>query len=153
MSIYRGSQKIKEMRFGGSQKIKEAYVGGQLVYKGGWDASPMDGVMFTETGAFVSYTNIIYNSTSKTWRIDSKKTGVVTGIVFGMNTTAFTFVTKIVYQGFEILIDGESVGTYSTTGENIVPIPSKFINDQAHTISIKNKSSNPQIFSAMNFNV
>lgn len=153
MSIYRGSQKIKELRFGGSQKIKEAYVGGQLVYKGGWDASPADGAMFTETGAFVSYTNITYNSTSKTWRINSKATGVITGIVFGMNTTAFTFETTIVYQGFEILIDGESVGTYSAKGKNTVPIPSKFINDQTHTISIKNVSSNPQIFAAMNFNV
>lgn len=154
MAIYRGSQKVKELRFGGSQKIKEAYVGSQLVYKGGWDANPVDGIMFTETGAFVSYAGISYQTFLKHWQIKAKETGSVTGIVFDANTTAITIDINIAYtRGFEIFIDGESVGIYNTEAVNTVPIPSKFINDQAHTITIENRSTNTQAFRTMSFNV
>lgn len=154
MSIYRGSQKIKELRFGGSQKIKEAYVGSQLVYKGGWDANPVDGIMFTETGAFVSYTNITFFSLSKTWQIKAKEIGSITGIIFDANTTSFTVNLSVTYtRGLEFFIDGESVGIYNTQGVNTIPIPSKFITDATHTITIENRSTNTQSFSSMSFNV
>lgn len=154
MSIYRGSQKIKELRFGGSQKIKEAYVGGQLVYKDGWDASPVDGVMFTETGAFVSYTNITFVSLLTSWQIKEKEIGSITGIIFDVDTTSFTVVLSVTYQrGLEFFIDGESIGIYNTQGVNTIPIPSKFITDSPHTITIKNRSTNTQSFKSMSFNV
>lgn len=154
MSIYRGSQKIKELRFGGSRKIKEAYVGRQLVYKGGWDASPVDGVMFTEAGAFVSYTNITFFALAKTWQIKAKEIGSITGIVFDANTTAFTVNLSVTYtRGLEFFIDGESIGIYNTQGVNTISIPTKFINDTSHTITIENRSTNTQSFSSMSFNV
>lgn len=154
MSIYRGNQKIKELRFGGSQKIKEAYVGGQLVYKGGWDANPLDGVMFTETGAFVSYTNITFFALAKSWQIKAKETGSISGIIFDANTTSFTANLATTYaRGFEFFIDGESVGIYNTQGVNTISIPSKFITDATHTITIENRSTNTQSFSSMRFNV
>lgn len=155
MSIYRGSQKIKELRFGGSQKIKEAYVGSRLVYKGGWDASPVDGVMFTETGAFVSYTNIARQAITSSWTIASGKTGSITNIIFGANTTTLTVELNITYtRGLEFFIDGESVGIYNSQGENAISIPSKFINDAEHTITINNRSNqNTQAFKSMSFNI
>ena len=155
MAIYRGSQKIKELRFGGSQKIKEAYVGGQLVFKGGWDAVPDDGIMFTPEGAFVSYSGITYNSNLKRWTVNAGATGTISNIVFGKNTTEMNWTTSISGgRGFEISIDGESVGTTGDGTSATLNVPAKFIDGNVHTITIKNRKSNSaQTFTTFNFNV
>ena len=155
MAIYRGGQKIKELRFGGSQKIKEAYVGGQLVFKGGWDAVPDDGIMFTRDGAFVSYSGITYNSALRWWTVSGGDTGTISNIVFGENTTEMNWTTSISGgSGFEVSIDGESVGTSGTGTTATLDVPAKFIDGNAHTITIKNRSSNgSQSFTTFNFNV
>lgn len=155
MSIYRGGQKIKELRFGGSQKIKEAYVGSQLVFKGGWDAVPDDGIMFTRDGAFVSYSGITYSSALRQWKVSGGKTGTISNIVFGKNTTEINWTTSTSGgRGFEISIDGESVGTTGPATSATLNVPEKFIDGNAHTITIKNSSSNnAQSFTTFNFNV
>ena len=154
MSIYRGGQKIKELRFGGSQKIKEAYVGNQLVFKGGWNAVPDDGIMFTRDGAFVSYSGITYSSSLRMWAVSKGVTGTISNIVFGENTTKMTFTTTVSGgKGFEISIDGESVGRAGTGTTATLDVPAKFIDGNAHTITIKNRSNSSQSFTTFNFNV
>ena len=154
MSIYRGSQKIKELRFGGSQKIKEAYVGSQLVFKGGWDAVPDDGIMFTSAGAFVSYSGITYNSINQTWKVNGNATGTISNIVFGKNTTEMNLTTTTIgSRGFEISIDGESVGKTGSGTSATLNVPEKFIDGNLHIITIRNLSHNAQYFTTFNFNV
>lgn len=155
MSIYRGGQKIKELRFGGSQKIKEAYVGSQLVFKGGWDAVPGNGIMFTRDGAFVSYSGITYNSSLRRWTVSDGSTGTISNIVFGKNTTEMNWTTSTSGgRGFEISIDGESIGSTGSGTSATLAIPAKFIDGNAHTITIKNRSTNnAQSFTTFNFNV
>lgn len=155
MSIYRGGQKIKELRFGGSQKIKEAYVGGQLVFKGGWDAVPDDGIMFTRDGAFVSYSGITYSSSLRRWTVSRGDTGTISNIVFGENTTEMNWTTSTSGgSGFEISIDGESVGTTDAGTTATLDVPAKFIDGKVHTITIRNRNSNSsQSFTTFNFNV
>ena len=155
MAIYRGGQKIKELRFGGSQKIKEAYVGNQLVFKGGWDAVPGDGIMFTEDGAFVSYSGISYSSSLKLWTVRKDSTGTISNIVFGENTTEINWATsRSAGVGFEISIDGEIVGTTGSAMSATIAVPAKFIDGNVHTITIRNLSnSNAHSFTTFNFNV
>lgn len=155
MAIYRGSQKIKELRFGGSQKIKEAYVGSQLVFKGGWDAVPSNGIMFTQDGAFVSYSGIGYSSLFSQWEIRGGATGTISNIVFGENTKKMNWTTAVSGQaGFEISIDGESVGTTGKGTTATLDVPAKFIDGNVHTITITNSNrNNPQSFKTFNFNV
>lgn len=155
MSIYRGNQKIKELRFGGSQKIKEAYVGSQLVFKGGWDAVPSDGIMFTENGAFVSYSGISYSSSLQLWTVRKASTGTISNIVFGENTTEMNWTTSRTGGiGFEISIDGEIIGTTGSGATAKLNVPAKFIDGNMHTITIKNLSnSNAHSFTTFNFNV
>lgn len=154
MSIYRGSQKIKELRFGGSQKIKEAYFGSQLVFKGGWDAVPGDGIMFTQDGAFVSYSGITYSSALRRWTVSGRETGTISNIVFGKNTTEMNWTTATSGgSGFEISIDGESAGTTGPGTSATLNVPAKFIDGNAHTITIRNRSSSSQSFTTFNFNV
>lgn len=154
MSIYRGSQKIKELRFGGSQKIKEAYVGSQLVFKGGWNAVPDDGVMFTKDGAFVSYSGITYRSNTKRWAIDAGTTGTISNIVFGENTTEMNCtIPSTGGRFFEIGIDGEVVGRVGANATETIAVPAKFIDGNAHTITIRNISTASHSFSKFNFNV
>ena len=155
MSIYRGGQKIKELRFGGSQKIKEAYVGSQLVFKGGWDAVPDDGIMFTGDGAFVSYSGISYSSSLKLWTISKATTGTISNIVFGENTTEMDWTTtRDVGVGFEISIDGEIIGTTGSGPTAKLNVPAKFIDGNVHTITIRNRSnSNAHSFTTFSFNV
>ena len=154
MSIYRGSQKIKELRFGGSQKIKEAYVGSQLVFKGGWDAAPADGIMFTSDGAFVSYSGITYESAIKAWIVNKRGTGTISNIVFGENTTEMNWTTSVSGSVFEISIDGESVGRTGSGTSATLNVPAKFIDGNVHTITIQNMStSNSKTFKTFNFNV
>ncbi len=155
MSIYRGSQKIKELRFGGSQKIKEAYVGSQLVFKGGWNAVPDDGIMFTRDGAFVSYSGITYGSALRRWTVSEGATGTISNIVFGENTTEMNWTTSTSGgSGFEISIDGERVGTTGNGTTATLNVPAKFIDGNAHAITVRNRNSNnPQSFTTFNFNV
>ena len=154
MSIYRGSQKIKELRFGGSQKIKEAYVGSQLVFKGGWSPVPDDGIMFTRDGAFVSYSGITYNSQLRRWTVDAGKTGTISNIVFGENTTEMNWTTGSSGGNFfEISIDGEVVGRVGASSTATLDVPKKFIDGNAHTITIRNTSTASHTFSTFNFNV
>lgn len=155
MGIYRGSQKIKELRFGGSQKIKEAYVGSQLVFKGGWDAVPDDGIMFTRDGAFVSYSGITYSSSLRRWTVNKGATGTISNIVFGENTTEMNWTTSASGgSGFEVSIDGESVGTTGSGMTATIAVPAKFIDGNVHTISIRNLNHNSaQVFTTFNFNI
>ena len=154
MGIYRGSQKIKELRFGGSQKIKEAYVGGQLVFKGGWDAVPDDGIMFTSNGAFVRYSGITHSSVNMLWKVSGNATGTIFNIVFGENTTEMNWTTsKSGTSGFEISIDGESVGTTGSGTSATLNVPEKFIDGNVHNITIRNRSNTAQYFTTFNFNV
>lgn len=155
MAIYRGGQKIKELRFGGSQKIKEAYVGSQLVLKGGWDAVPSDGIMFTRDGAYVSYSGITYDKSLRRWGMSKGATGTISNIVFGENTTEMNLTTSTSSStGFEISIDGESVGRTGSGTTATLEVPAKFIDGNMHTITIKNRSiSNAQSFATFNFNV
>ena len=154
MSIYRGGQKIKELRFGGSQKIKEAYVGGQLVFKGGWDAVPSNGVMFTRDGAFVSYSGITYNSSLKRWTVSKGDTGTISNIVFGENTTEMNCtIPSTGGNFFEISIDGEVVGRVGASTNATLDVPTKFIDGNAHIITIRNTSTASHSFTTFNFNV
>ena len=155
MAIYRGGQKIKELRFSGSQKIKEAYVGSQLVFKGGWDAVPSDGIMFTRDGAFVSYSGITYDNSLRRWGIKKGGTGTISNIVFGENTTEMNWTTSTSgSRGFEISIDGESIGDTGSGNTATLNVPAKFIDGNMHTITIRNRSSNnAQSFTTFNFNV
>ena len=153
MAIYRGGQKIKELRFGGSQKIKEAYVGSQLVFKSGWDPVPDDGVMFTRDGAFVSYSGIKYLSSSKRWTISGGETGTISNIVFGKNTTEINLTSATSGSGFEISIDGESIGSTGSGTTATLNIPAKFIDGNEHTITLRNRGSSFQNFTTFNFNV
>ena len=154
MGIYRGSQKIKELRFGGSQKIKEAYVGSQLVFKGGWDAVPSNGIMFTRDGAFVSYSGITYSSSLRRWTGREKETGTISNIVFGETTTEMNWTTSTSgLPGFEISIDGESIGTTGNGTTATLNVPAKFIDGNEHTITLINLSNNTQSFTTFNFNV
>lgn len=157
MSIYRGSQKIKELRFGGSQKIKEAYVGGQLVYKGGWDANPADGIMFTAAGvAYVEYSGFMGFVTGTGWYVRQRSSGVITGVVFGENTTQFTIrLLKSLSAGraLKISIDDELIGTVYTSGNNSVEIPAKFIDENTHTVTLYDQSTENAHFSTLYFNV
>lgn len=152
MAIYRGGQKIKELRFSGSQKIKEAYVGSQLVFKGRWGAVPDDGIMFTRDGAFVSYSGINYSSTLRWWTVS--ETGTISNIVFGENTTEMNLTAPTSGgSGFEVSIDGESIGTTGSGTSATLNIPAKFIDGNVHTITIRSQGSNAQKFSTFNFNV
>ena len=153
MSIYRGGQKIKELRFGGSQKIKEAYVGSQLVFKGGWDAVPGDGIMFTPKGAFVSYSGISYQSLNLRWKVNGDETGTISNIVFGENTTEMNWKTETSGSGFEISIDGENIGNTGSGTSATLNVPAKFIDGNEHTITIRNKINRAQYFTTFNFNV
>lgn len=154
MAIYRGGQKIKELRFGGSQKIKEAYVGSQLVFKGGWNAVPNDGIMFTRDGAFVSYSGITYNSNIRLWTVSGGATATISNIVFGENTTEMNFTaSSLGKKGFEISIDNESVGTVNSGTTATLNVPVKFIDGNAHTISIRTLANNSEAFTTFNFNV
>ena len=154
MAIYRGGQKIKELRFGGSQKIKEAYVGSQLVFKGGWDAVPNNGIMFTRDGAFVSYSGITYTSNIKRWSVSKLSTGTISNIVFGENTTEMNLaIPSTGGNFFKISIDGEFVGDAGASANETINVPGKFIDGNAHTITIKNTSTANHAFTAFNFNV
>lgn len=153
MGIYRGGQKIKELRFGGSQKIKEAYVGSQLVFKGGWSPVPDDGIMFTRDGAFVSYSGINYLSSSHRWTISGGETGTISNIVFGENTTEMNWTSATSGSGFEISIDGESIGNTGSGASATLNVPAKFIDGNAHTITMRNPSSSTKYFTTFNFNV
>lgn len=153
MAIYRGGQKIKELRFGGSQKIKEAYVGSQLVFKGGWVAVPDNGIMFTRKEAFVSYSEIRYLSGSLRWKVDGSGTGTISNIVFGENTTEINLTYETGSGKFEISIDNESIGTTGSGTTATLNVPAKFIDGNEHTITIRNRSSSYQTFTTFNFNV
>ena len=154
MSIYRGGQKIKELRFGGSQKIKEAYVGNQLVFKGGWSPVPDDGIMFTREGAFVSYSGITYESNIKRWTVNRRETGTISNIVFGENTTEMNWTTEVNGSRFELRIVGESIGNTGSGLSATLSVPEKFIDGNVHTITIKNLStSSAKTFTTFNFNV
>lgn len=151
MSIYRGRQKIKELRFSGSQKIRKAYVGSQLIFESGWDAQPKNGIMFNSTNAFVSYSGIEHNVSK--WSVRRRMAGIITGIVFGANTTQLTMgVDSSTY--FEISIDDEVIGTVTYSIPN-VSVPNKFINKNSHTITIKNPSTTAgtTFFSEFKFNI
>ena len=57
-------------------------------------------------------------------------------------------------KGFEISIDGESVGTTGTGTTATLNVPAKFIDGNVHTITITNRSSNKaNSFATFNFNV
>lgn len=157
MSIYRGSQKIKELRFGGSQKIKEAYVGSKLVYKGGWDAYPVDGIMFTATGnSYVDFTGAVF-VTGAGWRINTRSSMVATGIIFGSNTTAFTITLPVATsttRPMNIYIDNNLIGAAYNRGSTTLAIPSEYIDDAPHEIKITNSNlSDRKSFGAFYFNI
>ena len=156
MSIYRGSQKIKELRFGGSQKIKEAYVGSQLVFKGGWDAVPINGIICDSTGIYVNdYTDI--GGSAGNWIISNGISAYINNVVFGENTTKFTMEREIgQYKSFSIYIDevklgeiGRTIDTPFSTRE----IPAEYCDGQPHTVKIYNSSSSKQFFKGLSFDV
>lgn len=152
MSIYHGSQKIKELRFGGSQKIKEAYVGSQLVFKG-TSAFPENGVLFTRDGAFVSYTGITYQSAQLQWRILKKSSGLISGVIFGENTTTLTITKPSTYLRLNVFVDDEEIGQAFSDTTNI-DVPSKFVDGKKHTIKLMNQLATvDNFFYAISFNV
>lgn len=152
MSIYHASQKIKELRFGGSQKIKEAYVGSQRVFKG-TSAFPENGVLFTRDGAFVSYTGITYQSAQKQWIIPKESSGIISGVIFGENTTTLTITKSSTYLRLNVFVDDEEIGQVFS-GTTSIDVPSKFVDSKEHTIKLTNQLAtvdNP--FYAISFNV
>lgn len=156
MSIYRGGQEIKELRFGGTQKIKEAYVGGQLVFKGGWDAVPSNGIICDKSGIYADdYTGI--GGTAGNWRINNKASAYINNVVFGENTTQFTM-TRELYPGdsFIIYIDDVqlgSIGGNTSKPTSVRAIPAQYCDGQPHTIRIYNSSSSNQFFISLAFDV
>ena len=156
MAIYRGSQKIKELRFGGSQKIKEAYVGSQLVFKGGWDAVPINGVICDSAGIYVDdYTGI--KGTARNWRIDNGTSAYINNVVFGENTTEFTM-ERDLYPGtsFAIYIDDIYLGTIgrnTNTAFSTRAIPAEYCDGQPHTVRIYNDNSTNESFKGISFDV
>lgn len=156
MSIYRGSQKIKELRFGGSQKIKEAYVGSQLVFKGGWDAVPINGVICDKSGIYVNdYTDI--GGSAGNWLIGNGRSAYINNVVFGENTTAFTM-ERNTYpsKNFSIYIDDVNlghIGNNTNTEFSTRAIPAEYCDGQPHTVRIYNSSSSNQFFKGLSFDV
>ena len=156
MSIYRGSQKIKELRFGGSQKIKEAYVGSQLVFKGGWDVVPINGIICDSTGIYVNdYTGI--GGSAGNWLIGNKSSAYINNVVFGENTTAFTMERELYStKSFSIYIDdvylGE-IGRNTNTAFSTRSIPAEYCDGQPHTVRIYNSNSSNQFFIGLSFDV
>lgn len=156
MAIYRGSQKIKELRFGGSQKIKEAYVGSQLVFKGGWDAVPINGVICDSSGIYMDdYTGI--SGRAGNWLISSGKSAYINNVVFGENTTEFTM-ERGLYQSnsFAIYIDDVNLGTIgrnTSTAFSTREIPAEYCDGQPHTVKIYNDNSSNQVFKGISFDV
>lgn len=156
MSIYRGGQKIKELRFGGSQKIKEAYVGSQLVFKGGWDAVPINGVICDSAGIYVNdYTGI--TGSAGNWKIGNGKSAYINNVVFGENTTEFTM-ERSLYQSesFSIHIDDVNLGTIgrnTSTAFSTLAIPAEYCDGKPHTVRIYNSDSSNQFFKALSFDV
>lgn len=156
MAIYRGSQKIKELRFGGSQKIKEAYVGSQLVFKGGWDAVPINGVICDASGIHVDdYTGIA--GFAGNWRIDKGKSAYINNVVFGENTTEFTM-ERGTYPSdyFSIYIDGVrlgNIGNNTSTAFSTRAIPAEYCDGKPHTVRIYNSASSNQFFKGLSFDV
>lgn len=156
MGIYRGNQKIKELRFGGSQKIKEAYVGSQLVFKGGWDAVPIDGVICDKSGIYVDDYSGITGSAGN-WSIGNGKSAYINNVVFGENTTEFTM-ERSLYQSesFSIYIDDVNLGTIgrnTSTAFSTRAIPAEYCDGQPHTVRIYNRDSSNQFFKALSFDV
>lgn len=156
MSIYRGSQKIKELRFGGSQKIKEAYVGSQLVFKGGWDPVPINGVICDASGIYVDdYTGI--GGGAGNWRIGNGKSAYINNVVFGENTTEFTMERSLHQsESFSIYIDGVNLGTIgsnTSTAFSTRAIPAEYCDGKPHTVRIYNSDSSNQFFKGLSFDV
>ena len=56
-------------------------------------------------------------------------------------------------SGFEISIDGESIGTTGNGTTATLNVPAKFIDGNEHTITIINRSNSSQSFTTFNFNV
>lgn len=156
MSIYRGGQKIKELRFGGSQKIKEAYVGSQLVFKGGWDAVPINGVICDKSGIYVDdYTGI--SGSAGNWKIGNGKSAYINNVVFGENTTEFTM-ERATYSSdyFSIYIDDVrlgDIGNNTSTNISTRAIPAEYCDGKPHTVRIYNSDSSNQFFKALSFDV
>lgn len=156
MSIYRGSQKIKELRFGGSQKIKEAYVGSQLVFKGGWDAVPINGVICDSAEIYVNdYTGI--GGSAGNWRIGNGKSAYINNVVFGENTTEFTM-ERSTYPSdyFSIYIDDVRlgyIGNNTSTNISTRAIPAQYCDGKPHTVRIYNSDSKNQFFKSLSFDV
>ena len=115
---------------------------------------PNDGIMFTSEGAFVSYSGITYSSALRRWTVNGGTTGTISNIVFGKNTTEMNWTTASSGgSGFEISIDGESVGNTGTGTSATLNVPAKFIDGNVHTITIRNRSNGSQSFTTFNFNV
>lgn len=156
MAIYRGGQKIKELRFGGSQKIKEAYVGSQLVFTGGWDAVPSNGVICDASGIYVDdYTDI--TGTAGNWKIGSGKSAYINNVVFGENTTEFTMERDLNRSNdFSIYIDNVnlgSIGRNTSTPFSTRAIPAEYCDGQPHTVRIYNSGRANQFFKGLSFDV
>ena len=156
MAIYRCGQKIKELRFSGSQKIKEAYVGSQLVFKGGWDAVPSNGVICDKSSIYVDdYTGI--GGSAGNWLISNDRSAYINNVVFGENTTEFTM-ERDPYssKSFLIYIDDVKLGTIgrnTSTAFSTRAIPAEYCDGKPHTVRIYNSNSTNQFFKGLSFNV